>query len=195
MQRILILGSGGAGKTTVAARLGTILELPVIHLDASYWSAGWTHPTAEQWEDKVRELATGARWVMDGNYSASLKYRLPRADTVIFLDFPRWLRMVRVMRRLLFNFGRTRPDMGEDCPERFDARFLMWIWNYEKRSRPRVLAMLESQASHATVLRFCSPSELQQWLDSLSGAKTVCPVGSGISPHARRTQAAPDRLH
>ena len=72
------------------------------------------------------------RWTMDGNYTSSLPMRLAAADTLVLIDYPRPLCLVRAFKRLLMYRGRTRPDMGAACPERLNFSFLRWIWNYPK---------------------------------------------------------------
>jgi len=66
MRRIALVGPGGAGKSTLARRLGARLGLPVVHLDAEHWHPGWVETPAEEWAEKVRALASGERWIIDG---------------------------------------------------------------------------------------------------------------------------------
>ncbi|MEZ4883558.1 MAG: hypothetical protein R3E32_02385 [Chitinophagales bacterium] len=89
MKKILVIGSGGSGKSTLSLQLQKILQIPLIHLDEYYWCANWVESTKSEWEQKVRQLMEGETWIMDGNYSSTLELRLTKADTVIFLDFPR----------------------------------------------------------------------------------------------------------
>jgi adenylate kinase family enzyme len=163
MQRIAIIGPGGAGKSTLARELGALTGLPVIHLDAEHWQPGWVEPSREAWQARVREMAAGSRWIMDGNFGGTMAERLARADTVIFLDFPRLLCIRRVLGRQLRYFGRTRPDMARDCPEHFSLSFLRWIWEYPQSTRPKVLdRMRTSAATRRLVLR--SPREVTAFL-------------------------------
>ena len=82
MQRVLVIGAGGAGKSTFAARLSRKYGLPLIHLDALYWQPGWVEPGKAEWLERVAQVVAQDRWVMDGNYGGSLDLRLPRADTI-----------------------------------------------------------------------------------------------------------------
>src|SRR2546423_1075672 len=123
MQRVVILGSGGAGKSTLARRLGLATGLPVIHLDAEYWQPGWIEPERDQWDQRVSELAAGEQWIMDGNFSRTLDVRLRACDTIIFLDVPRLLCLQRVIRRWWRNRGQVRDDMAPECPEKIDWEF------------------------------------------------------------------------
>src|SRR5687767_15631826 len=91
MKRVLVVGSGGAGKSTFSRRLGERLGLEVIHLDTEFWRPGWTRTPRDQWRRKVEELCRRESWVMDGNFSGTFEHRLGACDTVIFLDLPRWV--------------------------------------------------------------------------------------------------------
>lgn len=190
MQRVLIIGSGGAGKSTLARALAARTGLPLIHLDALYWQPGWIETPRAEWAALVQRLVASERWIMDGNFGGTLDARLAACDTAIFLDLPAWRCMLRVLRRRLVHHGRTRPDMGQGCPEKLDWTFLRWIWTYPTRRRPdilRRLAMLRAD-QHAVVLR--SDGDVRSWFASLaaeipgqaaanSKSTTVCLPHSG----------------
>lgn len=135
----MILGCGGAGKSTLARALGERTGLPVIHLDSHYWQRGWTPLPDDAWAAEVDRLAAAPRWIMDGNYGGTMERRLARADTIIFLDRPRWLCLARVVRRRMQYRDRVRPCMTPGCPERLSGEFLHYIWRYNATRRPKVL--------------------------------------------------------
>jgi adenylate kinase family enzyme len=119
------------------------------------------------WRHHVEELAAQPRWIMDGEFRNSLDLRLPRADTVIFLDMPRWLSLMRVARRTGRHFGRTRIDMAPGCTERFDWAFMKYIWRYQRKVRPRLCVKLQEFGDSLIVLR--SPAEAEAYLAQLGG--------------------------
>lgn len=137
-RRILVMGPSGVGKSTLARRIGARLALPVVHLDKFNWNPGWVQTEAALFRQKVAAAVAGDAWVMDGNYTAHLDLRLPRAEAVIWLDLPRSIYFPRAVWRSLRNYGRARDDLGPGCPEQFDLSFLTdWVWNYPTRSRAR----------------------------------------------------------
>jgi diadenosine tetraphosphate (Ap4A) HIT family hydrolase len=77
VNRVLVLGSSGSGKSTVARRLGELLDVEVIHLDSHYWQPHWTDTPAEEWDRKLKDLLQKERWVMDGNYTQSYERYQP----------------------------------------------------------------------------------------------------------------------
>lgn len=168
MKKILVVGSGGAGKSTFSKALGEALGLPVIHLDALYWQAGWVEPAKAGWAAQVAGLLEADAWIMDGNYSGTLEARLRHCDTVIFLDMPALLCLWRAFSRGLRYYGQVRPDMAAGCPEQLPSpTFLRWIWNYPQRSRPKVLALLQEHGRDKTVTRLRSAQEVDNFLSEL----------------------------
>jgi adenylate kinase family enzyme len=153
--RILIVGPGGAGKSTLARRLGAKLGLPVIHLDAHYWRAGWIEPSKTEWAAQVDALVAREAWIMDGNYSGTFAQRIAAADTIVFLDFPRWRCVAGVYTRWWKTRGRVREDIAPGCPEKWPSvQFVKWIcWDYPRRSRPKLMALLERADKAVVVLR------------------------------------------
>ena len=173
MRRVLVIGSGGAGKSTFAARLGATLGLPVVHLDACYWHAGWVPTPKDAWSRAVEAMTAQDAWVMDGNYGGTLDRRLAACDTVVFLDLPRWLCLWRVLRRALRYRGRTRPDMAPGCPERLTWEFVRWIWEYPRTRRPQILARLTQLAPHQRAVVLRSTREIERFLSD--GATRTAP--------------------
>lgn len=165
MKRILVIGSGGAGKSTFARELGAILDLPVIHLDQAYWKPGWETPSKKEWARKVDSLIAQHEWIMDGNFGGTLPQRMKRADAVILLDISRWICLWRVLQRYVKYRGRHRPEMTPGCHERFDKEFVKWIWNYPSKSRPAKLALLESTPPDQRVVILNSNREISLFLD------------------------------
>ena len=166
MERVIIIGCGGAGKSTLARALGEKTGLPVVHLDKLFWKPGWVESTREEIDEKIDEAMDEPRWIMDGNYNRTMPRRLERCDAVIYLDFSRLACVAGVFKRVLTTYGKVRPDMGEGCPERFDWEFLQWIWHFNKKHRRRYLQMLsELEGKEVYILK--NRREVKQFLESL----------------------------
>jgi adenylate kinase family enzyme len=172
MRRVLVIGCGGAGKSTFARELAARVGLPLVHLDQLYWRPGWTPTPLPEWEALVREAVAGERWVIDGNYGGTLALRLEAADTAVFLDVPRRTCLRRVVVRGVRGRGRPRADLAPGCPEKLpDLEFLRWIWSYPRHVRPRMLAQLEEferRGGQAFVLR--STADARGFVDALRPA-------------------------
>lgn len=164
MQRVLVIGSGGAGKSTFARKLGEATGLPVVHLDACYWRPGWDPTPKVEWIRTVDEIAARAEWIMDGNYGGTLDRRLAACDTVIFLDLPRVICLWRALWRSVRYRGRARPDMAPGCPERMTLEFVRWIWTYPHAHRPDILHRLEALTAAKRVVILESTRAVAQFL-------------------------------
>ncbi|MFZ9396412.1 MAG: topology modulation protein [Erythrobacter sp.] len=167
MQRVLIVGPCGAGKSTMGFALAEATGLPLFHMDQLNWQPGWIEAGDDSLRTKLREVVAGDRWIIEGTYGATLAERLPRADTVLYLDYPIGLCFWRTLKRIRTWHGRVRPDMSEGCPERLDLGFLLYVarWNHGSRQR------LEGRIApyRDKVIRLRSPAEAARLL------ATLCP--------------------
>jgi adenylate kinase family enzyme len=169
MQRIAIIGPSGSGKSTLARRVGEILGIDVIHLDRVHWRAGWVEPPEEEFEEDVRRaLATRERWIIDGNYSSKQSITLAAADTVVWLDFPRYLCLWRIIRRVLEYSGLSRPDLPSGCPEQPDWEFTKWVWNFPRRERPKIIEKLSRLRDDQRVTILKNQREVEAFVRGLS---------------------------
>ena len=172
MLRVLLVGPGGAGKTTLARQLGDITGLPVVHLDAMYWRAGWVSTPKDEWEPIVQQLCSAPTWIMDGNFGGTIDQRLAACDTVLLLDLAPWRCLWRVLTRTARYAGRSRPDMAPGCPERLDAEFLWWIATYRRNKLPGLLAQLDAARDAGTKVEILrTPAEVERFLSRVIAAR------------------------
>lgn len=169
-QRVLVIGPCGSGKSTLAPRLGEMLDLPVFHMDKLNWQPGWVESSNDEIRERLRAIVAAERWLIDGNYGGTLGQRLPRADTIVYLDYPISLCLWRLMKRFTFHRGKARPDMTEGCPERFDPAFLFYVATWNWGPRPRTEARLVGHEDK--LIRLKNPKELDAWLASVAAQRT-----------------------
>jgi adenylate kinase family enzyme len=167
VNKIALIGSGGSGKSTLAAKMGEKLNIKVWHLDRLLWKPNWTLTTREEQIAIQKELIGRQKWIIDGNYNSTLDIRLKAADTIIFLDLPRYICVFRVFKRMVKYRNQTRPDMREGCNEKVDFKFIKWVWDYPINKRPNVLEKLEKLAQDKNVIILKSPKEVDRFLDRL----------------------------
>ena len=178
MRRILRIGCPGAGKSTLAREIGRRTGIAVTHLDRLYWGPGWKERPREVFLEYLENRLRSESWIIDGNYASTLADRLELADLVVYLDYPTWLTLWRVLRRIILGYGRVRPDMADGCPEKLDWEFLRYVWAFRKRNRPEVEEVVADHA-HPNLFRATGPSVLDRWLAAIDwGADGVASGGS-----------------
>ncbi|MCB8820730.1 AAA family ATPase [Microvirga rosea] len=170
MPRILVIGSPGAGKTTLARRIAAAFGLPLVHLDREYWRPGWAKPSDADWDKEAAALAERPAWVMDGEYFDLSGKLLARATTVVWLDLPNWLCLSRALRRLARHYRQERPDLADGCPEYFNwdyVTFIRDIWTYPSRLRPAVLKRLKTLRPDQDCIVLRSSRSVRAFADGL----------------------------
>ena len=167
MERIMIIGCGGAGKSTLAKKLGEKTGLPVVHLDQIYWSPGnWEHLEKDEFDARLIKEMQKPCWILDGNFNRTMELRLEKCDTVIYLDFNRITCILGWMKRVVTNWGTAREDMAPGCNEWFDPEFAKWLWNFNKLNRSRYLAILEKQKDKEVYI-FRNRRQVRNFLNTL----------------------------
>jgi adenylate kinase family enzyme len=176
VERIAVVGCIGAGKSTVARELGRRLGIEVFHLDRYWWKPGRyrvtgaaTAATSTMAPDEYRRLeaaiVAGERWIVDGD-AANKDLRLSRADTVVFLDLPRWRCLSGLLKRHLTG-GYDYPD-GVKGSLRWVLFLTRWVWTtWPSRRRPSLLAAIAEHASAAEVVHVTSRREVRSFLDAV----------------------------
>lgn len=175
MQKVLVIGCPGAGKSTFARRLRDRTGLPLYYLDRLWHKPDRTHVTREAFDRVLAEWLARPAWILDGDYSRTLPQRLEACDTVFFLDFPLEVCLAGVENRR----GAQRPDMPW-VEEELDAEFLQYILDFGQAQLPAIRAMLEPYRGRRQILTFRSRAGADAWLNAL--AVTLRPYRPGDCP-------------
>jgi len=169
MERIVVVGTTGSGKTTVAARLAAQLGYPHIELDALHWAPGWQEVPLETFRTRLDEATATGRWVVDGNYSKVADLTWRRADTIVWLDYPfftvfRQL-LGRTLRRIATRellWGTNRESLRAALSR--DSILLWMLKTYHRRRKQYPILFEQPEHAHLTVVRLRSPAQTRAWL-------------------------------
>ena len=166
MQRVLVMGCPGAGKSTFARALADKLAVPLVSIDRLYWQPGWREPKTEDFTATMTDEAAKPAWVMDGNYvvSGAGDLRRERAQAIVWFDLPRLACLSGALRRIVPNYGTVRAEMAPGCPERFDWAFMKYIWTYRARQRPMLVSYLDTLRSDQPLAIFRSRAQASAYL-------------------------------
>jgi adenylate kinase family enzyme len=186
-RRIVVLGTTGAGKTTLARRLAGRLGLPHIELDALYWGPGWTAIPTDLFRERAAAATASDRWVADGNYGAVRDIVWPRADLLVWLDYPLAVSFWRLTRRSLRR-GLTGEELWNGNRERLRTQFLgrdsLFLWALKSHGRQRreyPAQFIRPEHAHLAVVRLRSPRAARRWLARVTEERAT----HGARPPAR----------
>ncbi len=172
-RRIVVVGTTGSGKTTLASQLARRFGCPHVELDALHWEPNWTEASLNVFRARTAQALNGDAWAVDGNYSKVRDVVWGRADTVVWLDYPLplvlWRLVSRTFRRIF-----TREELWSGNRERFREQFFsrdsLFLWafkTYRRRRREFPVLFKRPEYAHLTVVHLRSPRATREWLAGL----------------------------
>jgi adenylate kinase family enzyme len=171
MQRIVVVGSTGSGKSIFAGALARRLDVPHVQLDALHWDPGWAAASPEVFRARVATaLPPDGAWVVDGNYDRVRDISWGRADTVLWLDYPLPLVFWRLARRTVRR-GLTRAELyngnRESLWRNLFTRESLFLWLLQTHGRYRrayPTVFTQPGYAHLKVERFRHPGQARAWM-------------------------------
>lgn len=200
MDRVAVISSGpGAGKTLFARRLAEAIGAPHVELDALFWGPNWRQVEPEEYRRRVGAAAAKSRWVLDGNYRSVRDLVWPRADTLVWLDYPLWVSFSRLLWRTLSRW-RDRTELWPGTGNRESLRLiflsrdsiLLWALTTWRGRRKRFEGdIARPEHAHLAVLRLRSTRQAEAWLATqFAGSAASTPsVGATIARSSDRNHS------
>ena len=200
MEKIVIMGSSGAGKTTLARELGPILKIKkVIHLDRLFWQRDWEGKSGDTRIDILQGLVGEKQWIIDGNYFSLSELHLYAADTIIFLDTPPLVCLQRLIKRHHEYHGCSRCDIPEECTDKLTRLHMLKVLVFPLRGRRRLEEELRKYNSKQ-IVQLHSGKEVKDFLaqqkrfadDMMASSTTalVTKTAGAPEPHGSGAPAA-----
>ena len=138
MEKIIVIGSPGAGKSSFSKKLKNITKLPLYHIDMLYHKKDCTHITKEELEEKLKEIFKTDKWIIDGNYQKTLELRINECDTIFLLDFQTQVCLEGAKSRI----GQKRDDLPW-VEDKLDENFKQCIINFTNEKLPQIYKLLD----------------------------------------------------
>lgn len=160
--RVCIVGGCGSGKSTLSNILSKKFNLPVVHLDGITFEPGWIEIDKVKRDSIIIKKILEDKWIMEGNYSNTLKSRFDRADLIIWLDYSTFSLLKGILKRIIKTFGKERPEIP-GCKEHFDFEFLKYAINYNKNKRHIIVDNMVGVPENK-ILIFKKQKDLNKWI-------------------------------
>ena len=160
MNKVIIIGCPGSGKTTFSLKLNKITGLPLYHLDAIWHKPDKTHIPREEFDKRAAEIFNTPEWIIDGNYNRAIEMRLQQCDTVFLFDLPTEVCLQGATERL----GKGRYDLPW-IEKELDPEFEGFIKDFPKTSLPEIYELIEKYKSEKQVIVFKSREESDEYIN------------------------------
>ena len=172
--RIVVIGTSGAGKTTMARSIAWALGRTHVEFDSYRHGPNWTETPDDEFRAQLSEALGGDVWVADGNYSVARDVVWPRATMLVWLDYPinvvMWRLFWRTMRRGIFRqrlWNGNRENLWQHLFSR-QSLFLWALQTHWRRRRTLPPVMAQPEHAHLEVVRLRSPGAARRWLRTLT---------------------------
>lgn len=162
MNKVIIIGCPGSGKTTFAEKLNKCTGLPLYYLDAIWHKPDKTHISRDVFDERIGEIFNTSEWIIDGNYSRTIETRLKKCDTVFLFDLPTEICFQGATERL----GKGRYDLPW-IEKELDSEFANAIKEFSEKSLPKIYELIEKYKDEKTIIIFKSRDEADNYINEI----------------------------
>lgn len=168
--KILIIGNGASGKSTLSKHLSNLLNVPLLHLDSVYWLKDWMHNNPDVFTKTVRDFMKKDKWIIEGTPLYDIENRIKNADTIILMDINRYRCIANLIMRCVLNMLK-KLKTKDGCPAKsLNIRSLLWIWHFRLRRRPLLLKSLNNNLNRKKYFEINHYSQLTNMIMSIKNS-------------------------
>ena len=168
MNKIIVIGCPGSGKTTFCEKLRDVTKLPLFYLDAIWHKADRTHISRDEFDARLSEILSLDSWIIDGNYSRTLERRISACDTVFLFDLPTEVCIAGATERL----GKGRYDIPWIDTE-LDPNLRREIEEFREKNLPTIYELLEKYKDSRMIVVFKLRTEADEFILTQHGGKNA----------------------
>ena len=162
MNKVIIIGCPGSGKTSFAEKLNKCTGLPLYYLDAIWHKPDKTHISREEFDERIKEIFNQDKWIIDGNYKRTIEMRLKECDTVFLFDLPTEICLQGVTERI----GKDRYDLPWLETE-FDPEFKTFIEEFPNDTLPYIYELLNKYKDDKNIIIFKSRNDSDEYIKKM----------------------------
>ena len=162
MNKVIVIGCPGSGKSTFSRALSKKMNIPLYYLDMMFWNEDKTSVDRNVLIERLKGVFKKDSWIIDGNYGSTMELRIKECDTVVFLDYPIDVCIDGIKQRQ----GKPREDMPWIATEEDDSEFIEFIKNYNSQSRPKVMELI-NKYSNKNIIIFENRAQADEFLVNL----------------------------
>jgi len=170
VRRVAIIASAsGNGKTTLGRTIAARLGVRFVELDALVHGPGWAETPDDELKAILTPILAEDGWVIDGNYTSKLgTLVLDAADTVVWLDLPTRVWLLRLVRRTWRRVKRRETLWNGNTETWRDA---VWgrdsLFGYALTQQPRRRREFPRRLAALPVVRLRSPRDVERWMSEV----------------------------
>jgi hypothetical protein len=164
--KIIIVGNGGTGKSTVGDQLGKSLSLPVTHLDTLSWDKNWKRREEKEFTQELKEVLSGKEWIVEGwSFHSTMIMRIKAADHIFYLNYPLWFCYWNALKRhLKYTFRQNPYDPPGAWIWSKTAKMIKAMWLVHKKYQPELERWLIEYGNDKSIHEFHSRRDLKIFL-------------------------------
>lgn len=165
-KKIIILGNGGSGKSTLGEKLSKKLNIPVYHLDRLTFKTGWITVSEKEFVEALKNILAGEKWIVEGwSYNTTIPMRLDAADLIIYLEFNVWFCYWYALKRhIQYTFKQNPYDPPNSNIWKKTIRMIKAMWMVHKIYEPQLRNFLAKYTETKTIVRIKNRKELNLFI-------------------------------